>query len=138
MFPSVKGVSNVAIGLSVHVGQPFQGREGMQFALPMPSTDGFRSEGAFWHVFGAVEEIAGGGDGETALERIEAADGFEFLAEHFAGPFEEQYVGFAVGHEFRLEIEDQVGLGELLSIPAFELLGAFSGHALGVIMVFVG
>jgi len=38
-------------------------------------------------VFGAVEEIAGGGDGETSLERIEAADVCEFLAEHFTGTF---------------------------------------------------
>ena len=138
MFASIEGVSNVVIGFSVQVGQPFQGREGMRFALGMPSTHGFQSDGTFWHVFGAVEEIAGRGDRETSLERIEAADGFEFLAERLAGPFEEQYVGFAVGHEFCLEIEDQVGLGELLGIPAFELLRAFGGHALGVVMFFVG
>ena len=67
VFPSVPGVSNVDVGFTVHVGQPFQGRKGMGFALRMPTADGFGGQVAFWHVFGTVKEIAGGSNGDTAL-----------------------------------------------------------------------
>jgi len=54
-------------------------------------------------------------------------DLFEFLAEDLAGPFEEEYVGFAIGQEFRLEIEDVLGI--LLGVQSFEFGTSLGGHA---------
>ena len=76
VFPAVTGVSNGHVGFPIEVGQPFQGREGMGFALGVPSTDGFRSQDAFGHVFGAVEEVARRGDGDASFEGVEPADLF--------------------------------------------------------------
>ena len=71
VFPAVTGVTDAHVGFPVEVRQPFQGREGMGFALSVPSTDGFRGQAAFGHVLGAVEEVAGRGDGDTSFEGVE-------------------------------------------------------------------
>ena len=119
MFASIAGMTNVDVEFSVQVRYPFQSSERMGLALCMPSTDGFRSQGTFLHVFGAVEEVVGGDDGDASFQWVEAADLFEFLAKDLAGYFWEEYIGFTVGQEFCLEIEDIVwimtlipGLGE--------------------------
>ena len=67
MFPSIPSVTNATTVGVIQVGQPFQGCVGIWFALSMPSTDGFGSQLMFWDVFGAVEDIASGGDGDTAF-----------------------------------------------------------------------
>ena len=92
VFPTVAGVTNVHVGFSVQVRQPFQGREGMGFALGVPSTDGFRGQGTFGHVFGAVEEVTSRGDGDASFEGVEPADLFELFTEHFTSPFEQEHV----------------------------------------------
>ena len=88
VFTPVTRVSNVDVGFSVFVRQPFQGREGMGFTLTVPSADRFGGQLSFGHVFGAVEQITSRGDGDTPFQWIESTDGLEFLAEHFTGPFE--------------------------------------------------
>ena len=67
MFASIAGVTNVDVGFSVEVRKPFQSSEGMGFALRVPSTDGFGRQSTFLHVFGAVEEVAGEGDGDASF-----------------------------------------------------------------------
>ena len=62
---TVAGVSNVDVGFGVEVRQPFQGREGMGFALRVPTADRFGGQLSFGHVLGAVEQIASRGDGNT-------------------------------------------------------------------------
>ena len=81
VFSTVKGVTDRHVGFPVEARQPFQGCQGMGFALLVSSADGFRGQLSFGHVFGAVEEVAGRGDGDTALEGSEPADLFKFLAE---------------------------------------------------------
>ena len=98
----------------------------MGFALCMPSTDGFRSQGTFLHVFGAVEEVVGGGDGDASFQWVEATDLFEFLTKDLAGCFREEYIGFAVGQEFCLEIEDIVVI--MILIPGVKLSSSVSQH----------
>ena len=88
VFTPVTRVSNVDVRFGVLVRQPFQGREGMGFTLSVPTADRFGGQLSFGHVFGAVEQIASRGDGDTAFQWIESTDGLEFLAEDFAGPFE--------------------------------------------------
>ena len=85
MFPSIASVTNVSTVGVIQIGQPFQGCVGIRFALSMPSADGFGGQVTFRHVFGAVEEIAGRGDGDTAFQGIETADLFEFLTKDLAG-----------------------------------------------------
>ena len=135
VFPSVTCVTDVHVGFPVEISQPFQGGEGMGFGLSVPSADGFGSQDAFGHVFGAVEEIAGRGDGDASFEGVETADRFEFLAEHFAGSFEQQHVGLAVGHEFLLKLEDVLGIVRV--VPLMEFSGSVGGHALRVVMFLV-
>ena len=106
----------------------------MGFALSVPSTDGFRSQGTFLHVFGAVEEVAGRGDGDVSFKWVEAADLFEFLAKDLAGSFQEEYIGFAVGHEFHLEIE----VGIMALVPGFKLSGSVDRHVFWIIVFLVG
>ena len=105
VFSTVTSVTDGHVGFPVEVRQPFQGRQGMGFALLVPAADGFRGQLSFGHVFGAVEEVAGRGDGDTALEGVEPTDLFEFLAEHLARAFEQEHVRFAVSHEFLLKLE---------------------------------
>ena len=136
VFTSVTCVTNVHVGFPVEISQPFQGSEGMGFGLSVPSADGFGSQDAFGHVFGAVEEIAGRGDGDASFEGVETADRFEFLAEHFAGSFEQQHVAFAVGLEFLLKIEDVLGIVRV--VPLMEFSGSVGGHALRVVVLLVG
>ena len=88
VFTAITRVSNVNVGFSVEVRQPFQSREGMGFTLSSPTTDRFGGQFFLGHVFGAVEEITSRGDGDTPFKWIESTDSLEFLAEHFAGPFE--------------------------------------------------
>ena len=136
VFPAVTGVTDAHIGFPVEVRQPFQGREGMGFALSVPSTDGFRGQAAFGHVLGAVEEVAGRGDGDAPFEGVEPADLFKFLAEHLAGTFEQEHVRVAVGHEFLLKVEDEPGVVRV--VPLVELSGSLSGHAFGIVVLLVG
>ena len=88
VFTAITRVSNVDVGFGVLVRQPFQGCEGMGFTLTVPSADRFRGQLSFGHVFGAVEQIASRGDGDTPFQWIESTNGLEFLAEDFTGPFE--------------------------------------------------
>ena len=88
MFTAITRVSNVNVGFGVEVRQPFQSREGMGFTLSVPTADRFGGQFFLGHVFGAVEEIASRGDGDTAFKWIESTDGLEFLTKDFAGPFE--------------------------------------------------
>ena len=67
MLASVACMTNVDVGFSVEVRQPFQGGEGMGFALSVPTADGFRRQSAVLHVFGAVEEVASGSDGDASF-----------------------------------------------------------------------
>ena len=136
VFPTVTGVTDAHVGFPVEVRQPFQGRQGMGFALLVPSTDGFRGQLSFGHVFGAVEEVAGRGDGDTSLEGVEPADLFEFLAEHLARAFEQEHVRFAVSHEFLLKVEDVVGLVRV--VPLVEVSSSFDRHAFGIVVGLVG
>ena len=71
VFSVVTGVTDGQVGFPVEVRQPFQGREGMGFTLLVPSADGFRGQLSFGHVFGAVEEVAGRGNGDAPLEGVE-------------------------------------------------------------------
>ena len=89
VFTPVTRVSNVDVRFGVLVRQPFQGREGMGFTLSVPTADRFGGQFFLGHVFGAVEQIASRGDGDTAFQWIESTNGLEFLAEDFAGPFEQ-------------------------------------------------
>lgn len=100
--------------------------------MRVPSADGFEGQGTVWHVFRAIEEVARRVVGDASFEWIEAADLFQFLAENLTGPLEDEQVRFAVGQEFRLEIED------LCFIPAFEFSGFVSGHVLRIILFFLG
>ena len=136
VFPTVAGVTNVHVGFSVLVRQPFQGREGMGFVLLVPATDGFRGQLTFGHVFGAVEEVAGRGDGDASFEGVEPADLFEFLAEHLASTFEQEHVRFAVSHEFFLKVKDVFGLVGV--VPSVEIPGSFDRHAFGIVVGLVG
>ena len=136
VFSAVAGVTNVHVGFPVLIRQPFQGWEGMGFALGVPTTDGFRSQLAFGHVFGAVEEVAGRGDGDAPFEGVEPADLFKFLAEHLAGAFEEEHIRVAVSHEFLLKVKDVPGL--VCIVPLVEFSGAFDRHAFGIVVGLVG
>ena len=120
VFLSIARVTNVATAGVIQGRQPFQGCVGIRFALSMPSTDGFGGQLTFWHVFGAVEEIARIGDCDTPFQGIETADLFEFLTKDLTGPFEEEHIGFAIGKEFGLEMEDVVEIVRV--IPSFEFL----------------
>jgi len=62
VFAPVASVSNVVVGSSIQVRQPFEGGERMGFAV-----DGFGGQGAFWHVLLAVEEVASRGDGHATF-----------------------------------------------------------------------
>ena len=135
VFPSIASVTNVTTVGVIQIGQPFQGCVGIQFALSMPSTDGFGGQLTFWHVFGAVEEIAGGGDGDTVFQGIETADQFVFLTKDLAGPFEQQHIGFAICQEFGLEIKDVLGI--VLRVPSFEFLHSWNGHAMRIVVCLV-
>ena len=95
VFASIASVPNVDVGFSVEVREPFQSSERMGLTWCMPPTDGFRGQGAFLQVFGAVEEVAGRVNGDASFQQVEAADLFEFLAKDLAGSFQEEYVGFA-------------------------------------------
>ena len=88
------------------------------------------------HVFGAVEEVTSRGDGDASFQWVETADLFEFLAKDLAGSFQEKHVRFAVGHEFRLEIEDVVGI--MTVVPGVKLSGSVGRHALGIVVFLVG
>ena len=123
MFPSIARVTNVATMGVIQVSQPFQGCVGIRFALSMPTIDGFGGQLTFWYVFGAVEEIASGCDGDTAFQGIETADLFKFLKKDLAGPFEQQHIGFAIGQEFSLEIEDVFGI--VLRVPSFKFFRSY-------------
>ena len=136
VFPTVASVTNVHVGFSVLVRQPFQGRVGMGFGLGVPTTDGFRSQLTFGHVFGAVEEVAGRGDGDASFEGVEPTDLFEFLAEHLAGAFEQEHVRVAVGHEFLLKVKDVPGLVRI--VPLVEVSSSFHRHAFGIVVGLVG
>ena len=136
VFPAVAGVTNVHVGFSVLVRKPFQGHEGMGFALLVPATDGFRGQLTFGHVFGAVEEVAGRGDGDASFEGVEPTDLFEFLAEHLAGAFEQEHVRFAIGYEFLLKVKDVPGLVRV--VPLVEVSGSFDRHAFGIVVGLVG
>ena len=136
VFPAVAGVTNVHVGFSVLVRQPFQGHEGMGFALLVPATDGFRGQLTFGHVFGAVEEVAGRGDGDASFEGVEPTDLFEFLAEHLAGAFEQEHVRFAIGYEFLLKVKDVPGLVRV--VPLVEVSSSFDRHAFGIVVGLVG
>ena len=136
VFPTITSVTDAHVGFPVEVRQPFQGHEGMGFALSVPSTDGFRDQAAFGHVLGAVEEVAGQGDGDTSFEGVEPADLFKFLAEHLAGAFEQEHVRFAVGNEFLLKVEDEPGIVRV--VPLVEVLSPLDGHAFGIIVGLVG
>ena len=132
VFPAVTRVTNAHVGFSVLVRQPFQGRVGMGFGLGVPATDGFRGQLSFGHVFGAVEEVAGRGDGDASLEGVEPADLLELLAEHLAGAFEQGHVRFAVGLEFLFELEDEPGLVRV--VPLVEVSSSFDRHAFGIVV----
>ena len=136
VFPTVTGVTDGHIGFPVEVRQPFQGHEGMGFALLVPSTDGFRGQLPFGHVFGAVEEVAGRGDGDAALEGVELTDLFELLAEHLASAFEQEHVRFAVSPEFLLKLEDVLGIMRV--VPLVEVSSSLDGHAFGIVVGLVG
>ena len=136
MLPAVTGVTNAHVGFSVQVGQPFQGPEGMEFALGVPSTDGFRGQLTFGHVFGAVEEVARRGDGDASFEEVEPTDILEFLTEHLASAFEQEHVRFAVGHEFLLKVKDVLGIVGV--VPLVEFLSSLSRLAFGVVVGLVG
>ena len=136
VLSAVAGVTNVHVGFPVLVRQPFEGRQGMGFALLVPTTDGFRGQLSFGHVFGAVEEVAGRGDGDTALEGVEPADLFEFLTEDLARAFEQEHVRFAVSHEFLLKVENVPGLVRV--VPLVELSSSLDGHAFGIVVGLVG
>ena len=136
VFATIVGVTTVDVGFSVEVREPFQSSKRMGFALGMPSADWFGRQSTFLHVFGTVEEVAGGGDGDASLWRVEAADLFEFLAKDLAGSFQEEYVGFAIGQEFRLEIEDIVGIMTL--VPGVKFSGSVGRHTFGIIVFLVG
>ena len=86
VFASIVGVTN-GDEFSVEICEAFQSSERMGFTLRMPSTDGFGSQSTFLHVFGVVEEAAGGDDGDASFQWVEAADLFKFLAEDLAGSF---------------------------------------------------
>ena len=135
VFPSIACVTNVATAGVIQVRQPFQSCVGIRFALSMPSTDGFGGQLTFWHVFGAVEEIASRGDGDTAFQGVETADLFEFLTKDFTGPFEEEHIGFAIGQEFPFKIEDVIGIVRV--VPPFEFLRSCDRHALGIVVLLV-
>jgi len=47
VFAAVAGVSNVVVGSSIEVRQPFEGSEGMGFALSVPTMDGFGGQSPF-------------------------------------------------------------------------------------------
>ena len=131
VFSTVTGVTDRHVGFPVEVRQPFQGRQGMGFALLVPSADGFRGQLSFGHVFGAVEEVAGRGDGDTELEGVEPADLFEFLAEHLASAFEQEHVRLAVGHEFFLKLEHVPRFVRV--VPLVEVSSSLDGHAFGIV-----
>ena len=67
VFTSVTSVTNVDVGFSVQVRQPFQSGERMGFPFRLPTADGFGRQCTVLHVFGAVEEVAGGGDGDASF-----------------------------------------------------------------------
>ena len=136
VFPTVAGMTNGHVGFSVLVRQPFQSRQGMGFALLVPSTDGFRGQLSFGHVFGAVEEVARRGDGDATFEGVEPADLFEFLAEHLTSPFEQEHVRFAVGHEFILKVKNVPGLVRV--VPLVEFSSSLRGYAFGIVVGLVG
>ena len=136
VLSAVAGVTNGHVGFPVEVRQPFQGRQGMGFALLVPSTDGFRGQLSFGHVFGAVEEVAGRGDGDAPFEGVEPADLLELLAEHLASPFEQEHVRLAVGHEFVLKVKDEPGLVRI--VPLVEFFCSLGGHAFGIVVLLVG
>ena len=87
VFTSVTSVTNGDVGFSVEVREPFQSSERVGFPLGMPSTDGFGRQRTFLHVFGSVEEVASGGDGDTSFQWVETTDLFEFLAKDLTGSF---------------------------------------------------
>ena len=128
-------VTDFDVGFSVEVREPFQSSERMGFTLRLPSTNGFGRQSTFLRVFGAVEEFAGGGDGDASFYGVETADLFEFLVKDLASPFQEEYIRFVVGHEFRLKIKDIVGIVTL--VPGVKLSGSVGGHALGIIVFLV-
>ena len=107
----------------------------MGLALGVPSADRFRGQGAFGHVFGAVEEVASRGDGDATFEGVKPADIFELLEEHLASAFEQQYVRFAVGHEFFLKVKDVLGMVRV--VPLVEFLGSLGGHAFRIVVCLV-
>ena len=67
VFASVIRVTDVDVGFSVEVREAFQSSERMGFTLHLPSTNRFGRQSTFLHVFGAVGEVAGGGDGDASF-----------------------------------------------------------------------
>ena len=67
VLTSVTSVTNVDVGFSVQVREPFQSSERMGFPLRLPTADGFGRQSMVLHVFGAVEEVAGGGNGDASF-----------------------------------------------------------------------
>ena len=136
VFPSVASMTNVDVRFSVEVGEPFQSSQRMGFPLCMPSSDGFGRQRTFLHVFGAVEEVASGGDGDASFQGVETTDLFEFFAEDLTGSFQEEDIRFAIGHELRLEVKDVVGI--MTVVPGVKLSGSVGRHALGIVVFLVG
>jgi len=70
VFATVTSVSNIVVGLSIEVCQPFEGGERMGFALGVLTVDGFRGQSPFLHVLLAIEEVASRGDGDDGLKAL--------------------------------------------------------------------
>ena len=110
----------------------------MGFALSVPTLNGFGGKGTFGHVMGMVEEITSFKwieSADSSFKWVESADLFEFLAKDLTGAFEQQDIGFAIGQEFGLEIEDIVGI--VVRLPSLEFSGSFDRHAFGIVVLFV-
>lgn len=66
-FTPIGCVLNVHIGLTVEVGQPFQGGKRVGFPLLVPTADGFGGQCAVWHAFDLVEEISNRSNSDASL-----------------------------------------------------------------------
>ena len=113
-------------------GQPFEGHSGL-IDVVTPSADGFAGQTVGDHAVHAQISIASRGDGHV-VKRVELGFVFKHTFESHTALFQETHIRFAVGHQFFLEVKENLVVA-LFLVPRFKLLSSFGGHDFGHVVV---
>ena len=123
---------NLLAKMVIAPGQPFEGHLGL-IDFVAPSTHGFTGQTVGDHAAHAQISIASRGDGHV-FKRVEPACGFKQAFESQTALFQETHIRFAVGHQFVLEVKENLVVA-LFLVPRLKLLSSFGGHDFGHVVV---